>query len=328
MKLIIRRMLLLAALLLPGLTLASPAQAEDAYPNRPVRLIVPFAPGGTTDLVARVVAKKLGDELGQQIVVDNRGGAGGNVGVEAASRAEPDGYTLVMGTTSNMAINKTLYKQLPYDPVKDFVPIGMAATAPQVMVVNAKLPVANLKEFIEYAKAPGREPTFGSGGVGTPVHLAGEIFKQQASLPNMVHVPYKGSGPALADLVAGNITTIVESLPSALSYVKGGQLKAIAHTGPGPIAALPNVPAMKDAGVDLEVSGWFGLFAPNGVPKDVSDKLTKALQAALASPEVQEGLAKNGALPGDLFGADFGAFVEKEGARWGKVVEDTGIEKR
>lgn len=318
----------LSVMAVAGLSVATPSGAKADYPERPVRMIVPFGPGGTTDLVARVLAAKFGEELGQTIVIENKGGAGGNIGVAAASTADPDGYTIVMGTTSNMAINATLYKKLPYDPVKSFVPIGNGASAPQVLVVNNNLPVSNVAELIAYAKKDGAQPTFGSGGVGTPVHLAGEIFKTQAGLANMVHVPYKGSAKAVADLIAGNITMIVESLPSALKYIKGGQLKALAHTGAGPIAVLPGIPSMKEAGVDLEVAGWFGMFAPAGVPSDVSDKLTAALKATLTSADVSEGLAKNGAIPGDMFGADFGKFVASEGKRWGEVVESAKIDKR
>jgi len=316
------------ALAILGLTLQPLAATQAAYPDRPVRMIVPFGPGGTTDLVARVLAAKFSQELGQTIIIENKGGAGGNIGVAAASTASPDGYTIVMGTTSNMAINATLYKKLPYDPVTSFVPIGNAASAPQVLVVNKDLPVSSVAELIAYAKAPGRNPTFGSGGVGTPVHLAGEIFKTQAGLSSMVHVPYKGSAKAVADLIAGNITMIVESLPSALKYIKGGQLKALAHTGAGSISVLPGIPSMKEANVDLEVSGWFGMFAPAGVPADIANKLTTALKATLASPEVGEGLAKNGALPGDVFGADFGTFVASEGKRWGDVVNSAKLKKR
>jgi len=318
----------LTAMAATGLVTISASDAKADYPERPVRMIVPFGPGGTTDLVARVLAAKFSEELGQTIVIENKGGAGGNIGVAAASTADPDGYTIVMGTTSNMAINATLYKALPYDPTKSFVPIGNAASAPQVLVVNNTLPVSSVSELIAYAKKDGVNPTFGSGGVGTPVHLAGEIFKKQAGLTNMVHVPYRGSAKAVADLIAGNITMIVESLPSALKYINGGQLKALAHTGSGSIDVLPGIPPMKEAGVDLEVSGWFGLFAPAGVPAQVTDKLVAALKATLKSSDVRKGMATNGALPGDIFGADFGKFVASEGQRWGEVVNAANIEKR
>lgn len=317
-----RFFLLLAALGAP--LLYAGAFAADPYPTKPIRLVVTFAPGGTADLVGRIVAQKMAELLGQQVIVENRGGAGGNIGAALAAQANPDGYTLLLGATSNMAINVSLYKKLPYRPLEDFVPIGLVASAPHLMVVNASLPVQSVQDFVAYAKRPGQRITFGSGGVGTPTHLAGVLFQDLTGIA-MVHVPYKGSGPALTDLMGGVITVIFDSLPAALPLVQSKRLKAVAQTGAERVPELPDVPTMQQSGLkSLVVTGWFGLFVRAGAPKSVVDTLDDAARKTLASQQVRQDLAKRGAIPGDKFGPAFGAFVADEIKKWGGAVAKAG----
>lgn len=299
----------------------------ESYPTRPVRLLVPFSPGGTTDIVARVVAKKMTQIFKQQVIVDNRGGAGGNIGVQLAATSQPDGYTLLMGTTGNMAINVTLFKNLPYKPLNNFTPIALVASSPYIMVVNTSLPIFSVKEFINYAKVPSRQITCGNGGVGAPTHLSCEMFQRLVGL-SMVHVSYKSSGIALADLMGGNLSLIMESLPSALPFVKSHRLKGIAHTDSRRIAVLPEVPTMRESGVKLEVVGWFGLFAPAGVPKDVLSKVRDAIREILSMPEIQQDFMQQGASIGTLYGNEFGDFVKREIDQWADVINQAGIERQ
>ncbi len=265
--------------LLLGLScLVACASAQDAYPSKPIRLLVPFAPGGAADAVARILSKPLGEQLGQPIVIENRGGAGGNIGADVVARAAPDGYTLLLGSSANLAINPTLYKSLPFDPVKSFAPVSLVVEAPHVIVVSAASPVDSVADLIRQAKAAKQPLAYGSGGVGTPTHLAGQLFATRAAV-DMRHIPYKGSGPALVDLMAQRLNVQIDSVPAVIGSIQGGKLKALAQTGKDRLPILPKVPTAAEAGLaDFEVIGWFGVLAPAGTPQAVVERLNSAIR--------------------------------------------------
>ena len=305
--------------------------AQAAWPARPVRIVVPFAAGGTTDILARAMAPELAKAFGQSFIVENRAGAGGNIGAEAVAKSAPDGYTLLMGTVGTHGINRALYARLPYDPIKDFAPVTLVAGVPNVMEMNAdrarQLGIQNVRDFIQYAKAhPGRL-NMASSGNGTSIHLAGEMFKHMAGV-FMTHVPYRGSGPAVMDLLGGNMDVMFDNLPSSIQHIKAGKLKALAVTSASRSAALPDVPTLAEAGgpalKGYEASSWFGLLAPAGTPPDIVARLQQECARALASPAVRDKLEAQGAIPGGSTPAEFARMIDDEHAKWAQVVKASG----
>lgn len=320
-----RRALFAVALAIgTGLALAGPAMAQT-FPSRQIRVVVPFPPGGATDILARIVADKLTAQYGQQVVVENRAGAGGNVGTDVVAKSPADGYTLVMGTVGTHSINRSLYKTMPYDSVKDFTPVAFVAGVPNILVLNPQVPVNSVPELIAYAKAnPGRL-NFASSGNGTSIHLAGEMFKAMTGV-QMTHVPYRGSGPAVTALLGGEVQLMFDNLPSAIEQVRAGRLKALAVTSEQRSPTVPDLPTVAEAGnlPQYAASSWFGLFAPAGTPADVVAKLNTDVNAALRLPDVEQRLAQLGAVPRPGSPADFARFVDQEIARWADVVKASG----
>jgi len=295
------------------------------YPSRPIHLVVPFSAGGTTDLLARIIAQKLGESFNVPVIVDNRPGAGGNIGSDTVAKAAPDGYTLVLGTVGTHAINASVYKKMPYDPSKDFAPISLVATTPNILVVNPSLPVKSVKDLIALAKSKPGKLTFASSGVGSSVHLSGELFKSMAGV-DMVHVPYKGSGPAIVDLIGGQVDMMFDNMPSSLPYVKNGKLKAIAVTSAKRSSVVPDIPTIAESGVPgFEATAWWGLLAPAGTPVEIVGKLNAAVVKALGQPEVAKRLLALGAEPASDTPEQFAAFIKSEKAKWSKVVKFAGV---
>ncbi len=314
----------LAALALAWCVFA-PAHAQNApYPAKPIRVVVPFPPAGPTDVVARIIGQKLAERWGQQVLIENRAGAGGTIGAELVARAAPDGYTLVMGSTANMAVNVTLIEKLSYDPIRDFTPVNLAAITPNLLVVNPSMPAKNVREFIALAKAKPGSINYASGGSGTPSHLAAELFKTMSGV-QMNHVPYKGSIPALTDIIGGQVSLMFDSMASALPFVKSGKLRALAQTGARRASAAPDVPTIAESGLPgYEVAGWFGLYAPAGTPRDIVMKLSNEITQILNLPDVKERYALLGAEPGPGNPDAFGRFHAAEIAKWAKVIRDSG----
>jgi tripartite-type tricarboxylate transporter receptor subunit TctC len=319
------RRVLMAFATATALAAIAPVHAQS-WPTKPVRIVVPFPAGGTTDIVARSLGAELQKMWGQSVVIDNRPGAGGNIGADAVAKSAPDGYTVLMGTVGTHAINHSLFTQngqkMPFDPVKDFVPITLCAAVPNVMVINPKLPVNSVPEFIQYAKANPGKVNMASSGNGTSIHLTGELFKTVTGT-YMVHLPYRGSAPALTDLIAGNVNVMFDNLPSALPHIKSGRLKALAVTSRTPSAALPGVPTIEQAAnlKDFDASSWFGLFAPAGTPRPIVDKIQGDVAKALAVPEVRERFVSQGAEPGGNTPDQFSAFIKGEIEKWARVVK-------
>ncbi|MEY4713062.1 MAG: putative extracytoplasmic binding receptor [Pseudomonadota bacterium] len=321
-----RRQVLAAAL---GASLAPFAYAQGAWPNRPVRIVVPFPPGGTTDILARALSPELARAFGQSFVVENRAGAGGNIGAELVAKSPNDGYTLLMGTVGTHGINRALYDKLPYDPIKDFVPVSMMAGVPNVMVVNADkaraLNINNVRDFIRHAKAnPGRM-NMASSGNGTSIHLAGELFKSLTGT-FMVHFPYRGSGPALLDMLSGNMDVMFDNLPSSIPHIRSGKLKALAVTSLERSVALPEVPTVEEAAglKGFDASSWFGLLAPAGTPADIVGRIQGEVAKALATPAMREKLAAQGAIASGNTPAEFARFIDSEHRKWAQVVKNSG----
>lgn len=272
------------------------AQA-DSYPSRPITVIVPFPAGGTTDVIGRLVAERLGTALGQTVIVDNRGGAGGSIGSNAVAKAKPDGYTLGIATVSTHGINPAVYKNLPFDAKKDFTPITNLAAVPNIVTVNPKVKAQNMKEFIALAKAAPGSISYASAGHGSVANMMGELFKMAAKV-DLLHVPYRGSGPALTDTLAGQVDTFFDNLPTSLPHVKSGKLRALAVAWPQRVAALPDVPTFAEVGLpEVNDASWFGLIAPAGLPADILEKINAATVQVLKSPELTERLAALGAAP-------------------------------
>jgi tripartite-type tricarboxylate transporter receptor subunit TctC len=305
--------------------IAFAAHAQAPYPNRPLRIVVPFPAGGTTDIIARAVAQKLTEATGQPVVVDNRPGAGGNIGAELVAKSAPDGYTLLMGTVGTHAINPNIYAKMPYDHVRDFAPVILVAGVPNVLEINPSVPVNSVQELIAYAKANPGKLSFASSGNGTSIHLSAELFKTMTGV-QMAHIPYKGSAPALADLVGGQVQLMFDNLPSSLALIKAGKLKPLAVTSAQRSAALPDVPTVAESGLPgFEASSWFGLLAPAGTPKDVVAKLNGEVAKWLATPEAKEKLASQGAIVSTgLTPDDFTRHIAAETVKWQKVVKDSG----
>jgi len=304
--------------------LAPLAFAQAPYPAKPIRLVVPFPPGGTTDILARIVAQKLTEAWGQPVVVDNRPGAGGNIGAELVAKSAPDGYTLLMGTVGTHAINASLYAKLPYDHVKDFAPVILVAGVPNVLVVNPSVPVNSVAELIAYAKANPGKLNFASSGSGTSIHLSGELFRTMAGV-QITHVPYKGSAPAIADLVGGQVQLMFDNLPSSLAQIKAGKLRALAVTSDKRAPALPDVPTMAEAGLPgFEASSWFGVLAPAGTPPAIVGKLHAEIAKWLATPDAREKLSAQGANLAGFGPEEFARYIGSETAKWAKVVKESG----
>ncbi|HXR56255.1 MAG TPA: tripartite tricarboxylate transporter substrate binding protein [Casimicrobiaceae bacterium] len=318
------RMLTALIVGLASIGLSMPAASAADYPTKPIRIVVPFPPGGTTDILARAVAQKLSETWNQQVIVDNRPGAGGNIGADLVAKAAPDGYTLVMGTVGTHAINPNLYRKMPYDHVKDFAPIILVAGVPNVLVVNPSLPVHTVRELIDYAKANPGKLNFASSGNGTSIHLSGELFKTMANV-QMTHVPYKGSAPALADLMGGQVQLMFDNLPSSLGLIKGGKLRAVAVTSTTRAAALPDVPTIAESGLPgFEASSWFGLLAPAGTPHDIVAKLNGVIAAWLATPDAKDKLLAQGAIAAGGSPEAFAKHIDSETSKWAKVVKASG----
>jgi tripartite-type tricarboxylate transporter receptor subunit TctC len=328
----IRRRHLLASagsLLVPATLWPGAALAQASWPSKPVRIVVPFAPGGTTDILARALAPELAKAFGQTFLVDNKPGAGGNLGADAVAKSAPDGYTLLMGTVGTHAINAALYPKMPYDPVKDFAPIVLVAGVPNVLVMNPAKAEAykinTVADLIRYAKANPGKLNMASSGNGTSIHLSGELFKSMTGR-FMLHFPYRGSGPALLDLIGGTMDLMFDNLPSALPQIKAGKLKALAVTSAQRSAALPDVPTIAEAGPvpGFDASSWFGLFAPAGTPAEIVNRVQQEVAKALLNPAVKERLLSQGAIPGGQPPAEFVKFIAAETKKWAQVVKVSG----
>jgi tripartite-type tricarboxylate transporter receptor subunit TctC len=299
------------------------ASADD-YPARPVTLIIPFPPGGSTTIVIRSVSDKLGEELGQQIIIDNRGGAGGTLGTRALAKSEPDGYTIGLGYTGTLAIGPNLYPNVGYDPRKDFAAIGRIATAPNTLVVHPSFPAKSVQEFIAYAKANPGKVSFGSAGIGTVSHVCGEYFATVTGI-KLVHIPYKGTGPALQDLIGGHIPAAFAPIPATYANAKSGSMRMLAVTSLQRSTLAPEIPTIAEQGVPgFEAVLRYALVAPAGTPRPIIDKLNKALNAAVAGDEVRKRLALEGAEPVTGTPEDYAADLDKEERLWAKVVKDSG----
>jgi tripartite-type tricarboxylate transporter receptor subunit TctC len=312
-------------------TLPFAARAQQAWPSKPVRIVVPFAAGGTTDILARALAPELQRAFGQAFVVDNKPGAGGNTGAAEVAKAANDGHTLLMGTVGTHAINPSLYARMPYDHVKDFVPVTLVAGVPNVLVVNPanaqKYGIGSVAHLTQYARANPGKLNVASSGNGTSIHLAAELFKSMTGT-FMLHLPYGGSGPALIDLIAGNTDLMFDNLPSSLPHIRSGRLKALAVTSAVRSSALPDVPTVEEAGgpalKGFEASSWFGLLAPAGTPIDIVNRVQAETTKALATPAMRERLQSQGAIPSGITSAEFARHITAETAKWAKVVKASG----
>src|SRR5256712_9461509 len=309
-----------------GMALApwpAPAQAPAAWPSKPLRLVLPFPPGGGTDILGRLIGERLASSLGQPVIVENRGGAGGNVGAEAAAKSAPDGYTLVLAAPS-LAISPSLYSKLNYDPLRDFAPVSLVATVPNVIVTQSAL-APTLQEFIALAKAKPGGMNFGSGGSGTSNHLAGELFNLVTGT-KLVHVPYKGVNLAMNDVLAGAIHLVVIGLPAAAPHIKSGRLRALAVIAPQRLPALPEVPTVAEAGLpDFEVTTWYGVLAPAGTPRPIVPRLHGELVKILYSPDMKDKLSAIGTDPVTSTPEEFAAYLRQETAKWADVVRRAGL---
>ena len=317
----------IASAILLGLTVCASALAQtaDNYPNRSVTMVVAFPAAGTTDILARLIGQKLTEKFKQTVVVENRPGAGGNIGTAFVAKAPPDGYTIMMGTIGTQSINPSLYKKMPYDAAKDFVPITRAAMVPNLLVVNKDAPFNTLPEMMAYGKANPGKLTYGSSGNGTTLHLSGELFNLMSG-SKITHIPYKGSTPAVADLMGGQISMIFDNMPSVIQQVKSGRLKALAVTSAQRNAQLPDIPTIQELGVaGYEVWSWFGLLAPVATPKPIVDKLNATIVDILKQPDVQAKIIELGAVPVPETSAEFGAFIEAETLKWAKVIKEANI---
>ena len=297
----------------------------QSYPGRPLRAIVPIAPGGGTDTTGRLVLTRLGEVLGQQIVVDNRAGGGGTIGAMIAAKAAPDGYTFLFGSIATHAVNPAMYKKLPYDHIRDFAPVARIGTVPNVLVVHPALPVKTVGELLSHARASPGKINYGSAGIGSPPHLSMELLKSMTGV-NIVHIPYKGAGPALAELLGGQTQVMCTSLAGQLPHIKAGRVRALAVTTTGRNAQVPNVPTMIEAGVPgYEVTIWYAVFFPAGAPKAIVTRLNSELVKILSSPDMKDRLAQIGVDPAPSTPEELAAFVKAETVKYTKVAQDAGI---
>lgn len=310
------------------LAMSGAVQAQDAaaaYPDRPVKVIVPFPPGGATDIVGREISDRLARALGQPFVVENRSGASGNIGMEAAARSAPDGYTLVVGAPQTLTINPQLFKSNPFNPQKELDPIVVVATVPNVLIINPKLPISSVKELIAYAKERPGKVNYGSSSIGGTPHLSSELFKSMTGT-DIMHIPYRGSSPALTDLMGGQIDMMFDNLPASLPHIKSGRVKALAVTTKQRSDAAPELPTMDEAGVPgFESQGWFSLLAPAGTPPAILEKINAEVNKILATDSFKERLANVGAQPMGGSIADFRQLLDTETQRWSKVIEFADI---
>ena len=306
-----------------ALALALPAAAQG-YPAKPIRFVVPYPAGGPLDSVARLLAQKVSDSTRQPVVVDNKPGAGGNIGADIVAKSPPDGYTILMGAVATHAINPTLYASIPYDAVRDFTPITQVASTPNVLVVNPSVPAGDVKGFIAYARANPGKLNFGSGSTGSAGHLAGELFNAQAGV-KMTHVPYKGAAPAMQDLLGGRIELMFDNLASSLAQVKAGKVRALAVTTARRSGLAPDLPTIAESGLpEFDISTWFGVFAPAGVPRDVVDRLHAEFTRALAAPDVREKMLALGAEPVGNRPEEFAAYIRREAEKYARVIKASG----
>ncbi len=318
-----------AALFFAAIAGSGSALAQAAWPAKPVKIVVPFAPGGTTDLLARAMATELSKVFPQPVIVENRAGAGGNLGADVVAKSAADGYTLLMGTVGTHGINKSLYSKMPYDPQKDFAPITLVAGVPNVMVMNTEkaksLGIGSVPDFIKYARANPGKLNMASSGNGTSIHLAGELFKSMTGT-FMTHIPYTGSGPALLGLLSGNVEVMFDNLPSALPQIKSGKLTGFAVTSAQRSGAIPELPTIEEAGKlkGFDASSWFGLLAPAGTPPEVVNRIQQEVAKALASPAVKEKLLAQGAIPSGNTPQEFAKFIDAEIKKWAPVVKASG----
>jgi tripartite-type tricarboxylate transporter receptor subunit TctC len=325
LSLLKRRMALgLVLMATSALVFGGEAQAQE-FPDRSVTLVVPFAAGGSTDVVARIIGQKMSDDLGQQVIVENVAGAGGNLGADRVARAEPDGYTILMGTVATHALNPLILKTKPYDPERDFAPVSLLVLVPNVLVVNPELPAKNVAELLALLKAAPEQYSYASSGNGTPLHLSGELFKNMAGV-SMQHVPYKGSGPALNDVIGNQVPIMFDNLPSSSSHIKSGTLKALAVTTKERAPSFPDVPTIAETIPGYETYTWNALFAPAGTPKEAIDRLNASAKKALADPAVAEKMNGFSATIVASTPDELAAHVKAELAKWGPVVKNANVQ--
>ena len=305
------------------LALTAPGAAQN-YPDRVVRIVNPYPPGGSVDVMARLLAQKLGENLGQQFIVENRSGGGGNTGSDSVAKAEPDGYTLLFTAPGPLTVNQTLYSKLTFDPATDFAPIALFATAPIVLIVNPGVPANNVQELIALARKEPGKINFASAGNGTTNHLSGELFKSMAKV-DIVHVPYRGAGPAMNDLIGGHVQMFFDLMPVVLPQVTTGKVRALGAAGAARTSALPDVPTIAEQGVPgFDASSWYGLVAPAKTPEPVLAKLREEVAKALKTPDMVARIRELGSEPGAAFGKDFGAFMAAETKKWAEVIRASG----
>ena len=298
----------------------------ETYPDKPIKIVVPYPAAGTPDILAREIAGKLTTALGQQVIVDNRPGAGGNIGSEMVAKAAPDGYTIIMATVATHSINQALYKKLPFDPIKDFAPIILVATTPNVLVVNPSLPLKSVRDLIALAKSKPGEITFSSGGNGTSHHIGGSLFQKMTGV-QMTHVPYKGSGAALPDLIGGQVNIMFDNLTSSMPHIKSGKLRALATTGLTRSAAMPDLPTVNESGVPgFEIVAWFGLMAPANTPRAIVERLNHEVGKILNLPDMKARFIAQGAEPAPGTPEQFGVFVKEKLAQWAPIVKASGAQ--
>jgi tripartite-type tricarboxylate transporter receptor subunit TctC len=323
----LRRAALLApaALLCATAVFTSPARADSSYPNKPIRIVVPFSPGGATDTLARLFGQKLSESWGQPVLVENRPGAGGNIGAEIGAKAAPDGYTLLLTAAGFMAVNPSVYPNLPFDPAKDFTPLTLLVKAPLLLVVNPKLPVKDVREFIDYARKNPGKVSIGNGGAGTAQHLGGAYLSSEAKI-NVLHVPYKGSAPATTDLLAGVTDAQFDNMVTLLPYVGDGKLRPLAVSGKQRSKALPNIPTFDETVLPgFETGTWYGLAGPAGMPPAIVQKLTTELRRIMELPDVSGKIVQMGLDPSGLSGAAYGDFIRSEIAKYARIVKSAGV---
>jgi len=310
---------------LAALAFATASAADDDYPSRPVRIVVPFAPGGSTDVVARILADKLGAEFKQTFVVENRAGASGNIGADVVAKAPPDGYTLLMGTTGVLAINKYLFTNMAFDPERDLVPVSYTSLITNILVVNPQVPARTVPELVRLAQDKPGALTFASSGAGSSTHLSGELFKSLAGV-NILHIPYKGSSQALVDVIAGQVTMLFDNAPSSMPFIQEGKLRAIAVTSMKRLPNLPDVPTIDEAGVKgYESLSWSGIMAPLGTPRPVVDKLNAAIERSLRTEDVRRKFAALGIEPVGGPPEAFARHIRAESEKWGRLVKAANI---
>ena len=298
--------------------------AAQPYPSKPIRFVVPYPAGGPLDTVARLLGQKVSESVKQPVIVENKAGAGGNIGADAVAKSPGDGYTILMGAVATHAINPTLYAHIPYDPIRDFIPVTQVASTPNVLVVNPSVPAANVKEFIAYARANPGKLNFGSGSTGSAGHLAGELFKTLAGV-DMTHVPYKGAAPAMNDLIGGQIQLMFDNLASALGQVRAGRVRALAVTTARRTTLAPDLPTIAESGLPgFDINTWFGIFVPANTPREIVDRLHDEFTRALAAPDVREKMLSLGAEPVGSTPAEFAAYIRAEAEKYARVIKASG----